>query len=35
MTTLIHSLRSRNKRYGLQRISEGCGMANLTVLERL
>ncbi|WP_257166260.1 acetyl-CoA C-acetyltransferase [Bradyrhizobium sp. SRS-191] len=35
MTTLLHALNARNKRYGLQTMCEGGGMANVTILERL
>ena len=35
MTTLIHSLRQRGQRYGLQTMCEGGGMANVTIIERL
>lgn len=35
MTTLIHELERQNKRYGLQAICEGFGMANATIVERL
>lgn len=35
MTTLVHALRSRGKRYGLQTMCEGGGMANVTIVERL
>lgn len=35
MTTLIHALKQRGKRYGLQTMCEGGGMANVTILERL
>jgi acetyl-CoA C-acetyltransferase len=35
MTTLVHALRQRNKRYGLQTMCEGGGMANVTIVERL
>jgi acetyl-CoA C-acetyltransferase len=35
MTTLVHALRKRNKRYGLQTMCEGGGMANVTIIERL
>jgi acetyl-CoA C-acetyltransferase len=35
MTTLIHALKQRNKRYGLQTMCEGGGMANVTIIERL
>ena len=35
MTTLLHALKQRNKRYGLQTMCEGVGMANVTIVERL
>ncbi|ABD87748.1 acetyl-CoA C-acetyltransferase [Rhodopseudomonas palustris] len=35
MTTLIHALQQHNKRYGLQTMCEGGGMANVTIVERL
>jgi len=35
MTTLIHALQRRNKRYGLQTMCEGGGLANVTIVERL
>jgi acetyl-CoA C-acetyltransferase len=35
MTTLIYALRRNNKRYGLQTMCEGGGMANVTIIERL
>ena len=35
MTTLVHALRQENKRYGLQAICEGGGLANVTIVERL
>jgi acetyl-CoA C-acetyltransferase len=35
MTTLIYALRRQNKRYGLQTMCEGGGMANVTIIERL
>ncbi|MGE0501657.1 MAG: acetyl-CoA C-acetyltransferase [Rhizobiaceae bacterium] len=35
MTTLIAALRQRGKRYGLQTMCEGGGMANATIIERL
>jgi acetyl-CoA C-acetyltransferase len=35
MATLVHALRARGKRYGLQTMCEGGGMANATVLVRL
>ena len=34
-TTLLHSLKQRGKRYGLQTMCEGGGMANVTIVERL
>jgi acetyl-CoA C-acetyltransferase len=35
MTTLVHQLRRTGKRYGLQTMCEGGGMANVTIVERL
>ncbi|MFZ5668994.1 MAG: acetyl-CoA C-acetyltransferase [Pseudomonadota bacterium] len=35
MTTLIHALRARGKRYGLQTMCEGGGLANVTIVEAL
>jgi acetyl-CoA C-acetyltransferase len=35
MTTLVHALRQRRKRYGLQTMCEGGGLANVTIVERL
>ncbi|WER47864.1 acetyl-CoA C-acetyltransferase [Cupriavidus sp. WKF15] len=35
MTTLIHSLHTHGKRYGLQTMCEGGGLANVTIIERL
>jgi acetyl-CoA C-acetyltransferase len=35
MTTLIHALRERGKRFGLQTMCEGGGLANVTIVERL
>jgi acetyl-CoA C-acetyltransferase len=35
MTTLVHALRARGKRYGLQTMCEGGGMANVTIVEAL
>lgn len=35
MTTLVHALQRRGKRYGLQTMCEGGGMANVTIIERL
>jgi acetyl-CoA C-acetyltransferase len=33
MATLVHALRARGKRYGLQTMCEGGGMANVTIVE--
>ena len=35
MTTLVHALKRRGGRYGLQTMCEGGGMANVTIVERL
>jgi acetyl-CoA C-acetyltransferase len=35
MTTLVHALKARNKKWGLQTMCEGGGMANVTIVERL
>jgi len=35
MATLIHALRAQNKRYGLQTMCEGGGIANVTIIEAL
>ena len=35
MATLIHALRARGKRYGLQTMCEGGGVANATIVEAL
>jgi acetyl-CoA C-acetyltransferase len=35
MTTLVHALKRHGKRYGLQTMCEGGGMANVTIVERL
>jgi acetyl-CoA C-acetyltransferase len=35
MSTLIHALRARGKRYGLQAMCEGGGLANVTIVEAL
>ena len=35
MTTLVHALHDRGKRYGLQTMCEGGGLANVTIVERL
>src|SRR3954469_17251972 len=35
MTTLLHALRRHGKRYGLQTMCEGGGLANVTIVERL
>jgi acetyl-CoA C-acetyltransferase len=35
MTTLVNALKQRNKKYGLQTMCEGGGLANVTIVERL
>ena len=35
MTTLLYALKDRNKRWGLQTMCEGGGLANVTIVERL
>jgi len=35
MTTLVHALKQTGKRYGLQTMCEGGGLANVTIVERL
>lgn len=35
MTTMIHALRKRGERYGLQTMCEGGGIANVTIVEAL
>ncbi len=35
MTTLLHALRARGKRFGLQTMCEGGGIANVTIVEAL
>ena len=35
MTTLLSALRARKKRYGLQAMCEGGGLANVTIIEAL
>jgi len=35
MATLVHSLRARGKKYGLQTMCEGGGVANVTIVESL
>ncbi len=35
MTTLVHALKAKGKRYGLQTMCEGGGLANVTIVERL
>ena len=35
MATLVHALRKRGARYGLQTMCEGGGIANVTIVERL
>jgi acetyl-CoA C-acetyltransferase len=35
MATLVNALKARNKKWGLQTMCEGGGMANVTIVERL
>ncbi len=35
MTTLVHALKTRGKKWGLQTMCEGGGLANVTIVERL
>lgn len=35
MTTLVNALHTKKKRYGLQTMCEGGGLANVTIIERL
>lgn len=35
MATLVHALRARGKKYGLQTMCEGGGVANVTIIEAL
>jgi acetyl-CoA C-acetyltransferase len=35
MTTLVHALHARGKRWGLQTMCEGGGLANVTIVERI
>jgi len=35
MTTLVHALKHRGKRWGLQTMCEGGGLANVTIVERM
>lgn len=35
MATLVHALRTRGKRYGLQTMCEGGGIANVTIVEAI
>jgi acetyl-CoA C-acetyltransferase len=35
MATLVHALHARGKRFGLQTMCEGGGIANVTIIERL
>ena len=35
MATLVHALRRRKKRFGLQTMCEGGGIANVTIVEAL
>ena len=35
MATLVHALKARGKKYGLQTMCEGGGVANVTIVEAL
>jgi acetyl-CoA C-acetyltransferase len=35
MTTLVHALHARGKKWGLQTMCEGGGIANVTIIEAL
>ena len=35
MSTLVHALKARGKKYGLQTMCEGGGIANVTIIEAL
>jgi acetyl-CoA C-acetyltransferase len=35
MTTLVYALQQRGKRWGLQTMCEGGGLANVTIVERV
>ncbi len=35
MATLVHALKARGKRYALQTMCEGGGIANVTIIENL
>jgi hypothetical protein len=35
MATLVHALKARGKRFGLQTMCEGGGLSNVTIVERL
>jgi acetyl-CoA C-acetyltransferase len=35
MATLLHALKARGKRFGLQTMCEGGGLANVTIVESL
>jgi acetyl-CoA C-acetyltransferase len=35
MATLVHALRARGRRYGLQTMCESGGIANVTIVEAL
>jgi acetyl-CoA C-acetyltransferase len=35
MTTLLYALKDHGKKYGLQTMCEGGGLANVTIVERL
>ncbi len=35
MATLVYALKHRGKRWGLQTMCEGVGLANVTIVERM
>jgi len=35
MTTLLYALKDRGKKWGLQTMCEGGGLANVTIVERV
>jgi acetyl-CoA C-acetyltransferase len=35
MATLVHALKGRGKKWGLQTMCEGGGLANVTIVEAL
>jgi acetyl-CoA C-acetyltransferase len=35
LSTLIHALKARSKRFGLQTMCEGGGIANVTIVEAI